>query len=83
MAGRQEMAGQAGSASTYRIEHYLRFVSLSLSFNGSRHNICISRFSKPVDYLAYALVRNPGGYHFSDYLKLGLQTTLVVSIIGL
>ncbi len=38
-------------------------------------------FSSPVSHPANALVMGPGGYRFSDYLKLGLPLTLLVLVL--
>jgi di/tricarboxylate transporter len=39
-------------------------------------------FATPVGYQTNLLVYGPGGYRFSDYLKLGLPLNLVVLILG-
>ena len=38
-------------------------------------------FLSPVGHSANVLVMGPGGYRFSDYIKVGLQLTLVVLIV--
>jgi di/tricarboxylate transporter len=35
-------------------------------------------FMSPISHPANVLVRGPGGYRFTDYLKLGVPLTLVV-----
>jgi di/tricarboxylate transporter len=37
-------------------------------------------FSSPISHPANALIMGPGGYRFTDYLKLGLPLTVVVFI---
>jgi len=39
-------------------------------------------FATPVGYQTNLLVYGPGGYRFSDYLKLGIPLNLVVLILG-
>ncbi len=50
---------------------------MALSIAGS------TSFLSPISHPANVLVMGPGGYQFSDYLKLGLPLTLVVMVIGL
>jgi len=38
-------------------------------------------FLSPVGHPANLLVMGPGGYRFSDYLKVGLPLTLVVLVV--
>jgi di/tricarboxylate transporter len=38
-------------------------------------------FASPVSHPANLLIMGPGGYRFSDYLKLGLPLTLLVGIV--
>lgn len=38
-------------------------------------------FASPVSHAANLLVMGPGGYRFSDYLKLGLPLTLIVMLV--
>ena len=40
-------------------------------------------FMSPVGHPANVLVMGPGGYRFSDYLKVGIPLTIVVLIITL
>ena len=40
-------------------------------------------FLSPVGHSANVLVMGPGGYRFSDYIKVGLPLTLVVLIVVL
>ena len=40
-------------------------------------------FLSPVSHPANVLVMGPGGYRFSDYIKVGLPLTLLVFIIVL
>ena len=40
-------------------------------------------FLSPVGHPANLLVMGPGGYRFSDYLKVGLPLTLVVLVVAL
>jgi di/tricarboxylate transporter len=39
-------------------------------------------FATPIGYQTNLLVYGPGGYRFSDYLKLGIPLNLVVLILG-
>ena len=39
-------------------------------------------FATPVGYQTNLLVYGPGGYRFSDYLKLGIPLNLIVLIVG-
>ena len=39
-------------------------------------------FMSPVGHPANVLVMGPGGYRFSDYLKLGIPLNLLVLILG-
>jgi di/tricarboxylate transporter len=38
-------------------------------------------FASPVSHPANLLIMGPGGYRFSDYLKLGLPLTLLVGLV--
>jgi di/tricarboxylate transporter len=38
-------------------------------------------FISPVGHPANVLVMGPGGYRFSDYVKLGLPLTVVVFVV--
>ena len=40
-------------------------------------------FATPIGYQTNLLVYGPGGYRFSDYLKLGIPLNLVVLILGI
>jgi di/tricarboxylate transporter len=40
-------------------------------------------FLSPVSHPANVLVMGPGGYHFSDYIKVGLPLTILVFVIVL
>jgi len=40
-------------------------------------------FLSPVSHPANVLVMGPGGYRFSDYVKVGLPLTLIVLLITL
>jgi di/tricarboxylate transporter len=40
-------------------------------------------FLSPVSHPANVLIMGPGGYRFSDYLKVGLPLTLVVLLVTL
>jgi di/tricarboxylate transporter len=40
-------------------------------------------FMSPISHPANILVMGPGGYHFSDYVKVGLPLTLIVLLIVL
>jgi di/tricarboxylate transporter len=42
-----------------------------------------SAFLSPVGHAANVLVMGPGGYRFSDYLKVGLPLTLIVLVVVL
>jgi di/tricarboxylate transporter len=39
-------------------------------------------FATPIGYQTNLLVYGPGGYRFSDYLKLGIPLNLVVLVLG-
>jgi di/tricarboxylate transporter len=39
-------------------------------------------FATPIGYQTNLLVYGPGGYRFSDYLKLGVPLNLIVIIMG-
>jgi di/tricarboxylate transporter len=39
-------------------------------------------FATPIGYQTNLLVYGPGGYRFSDYLKLGMPLNLLVLIMG-
>ena len=39
-------------------------------------------YATPIGYQTNLLVYGPGGYRFSDYLKLGIPLNLLVLIIG-
>ncbi len=57
------------------VSPYSMMMALSISASTS--------FLSPISHPANVLVMGPGGYQFSDYLKLGLPLTLVVMVIGL
>ena len=38
-------------------------------------------FATPIGYQTNLMVLGPGGYHFSDYLKLGIPLTLIVGMV--
>lgn len=40
-------------------------------------------FLTPIGHQSNTLVRGPGGYHFSDYWKLGLPLQIVVVIVAM
>jgi di/tricarboxylate transporter len=40
-------------------------------------------FMSPVGHPANLLVMGPGGYRFSDYIKLGLPLTLIILVVAL
>jgi di/tricarboxylate transporter len=40
-------------------------------------------FMSPVGHPANVLVMGPGGYRFSDYIKVGIPLTLVVLVVVL
>jgi di/tricarboxylate transporter len=40
-------------------------------------------FLSPVGHPANVLIMGPGGYRFSDYLKVGIPLTLVVLVVSL
>ena len=42
----------------------------------------IACFATPIGYQTNLLVYGPGGYHFSDYFKLGLPVNLLVLVMG-
>ena len=37
-------------------------------------------FATPISYQTNLMVYGPGGYHFTDYLRLGLPLTLLVGL---
>ena len=39
-------------------------------------------FATPIGYQTNLLVYGPGGYRFSDYLKLGMPLNLIVLVLG-
>jgi len=39
-------------------------------------------FATPIGYQTNLLVYGPGGYRFSDYLKLGIPLNLLVLVLG-
>ena len=39
-------------------------------------------FATPLGYPTNLMVYGPGGYRFSDFMKVGLPLTLVLSIVG-
>jgi di/tricarboxylate transporter len=39
-------------------------------------------FATPIGYQTNLLVYTPGGYRFSDYLKLGIPLNLIVFVLG-
>ncbi len=46
--------------------------------NDGRGNCGVGKLPSPVSHPANVLVMGPGGYRFTDYLKLGLPLILVV-----
>jgi di/tricarboxylate transporter len=39
-------------------------------------------FATPIGYQTNLIVLGPGGYHFSDYLKIGLPLSFLVWLIA-
>lgn len=40
-------------------------------------------FTSPISHPANLLVMGPGGYRFSDYLKIGVPLTILIAIVAL
>ena len=40
-------------------------------------------FASPVTYQTHLIVYGPGGYHFTDFVKVGLPLNIVTAIVAL
>lgn len=40
-------------------------------------------FTSPISHPANLLVMGPGGYRFSDYLKVGVPLTILIAVVAL
>ncbi len=62
-----------GAASTSGISPYALMVAVAITASAS--------FTSPIANPANLLVMGPGGYRFSDYVRVGLPLTLVVFLV--
>ena len=63
------------SAGNMDVSPYTFMMAISIAASAS--------FMSPISHPANILVMGPGGYHFSDYIKVGLPLTIVVLLIVL
>jgi di/tricarboxylate transporter len=62
------------TASTLGISPHLLMMTVAISASAS--------FASPLSHPAHLLVMGPGGYRFTDYLKVGVPLTLVVILVS-
>lgn len=62
------------TASTLQISPHLLMMTVAISASSS--------FASPLSHPAHLLVMGPGGYRFSDYLKVGIPLTILVVFVS-
>jgi di/tricarboxylate transporter len=63
------------AAESYQISPYSMMIALAIAASGT--------FMSPVSHAANLLVMGPGGYKFTDYMRVGIPLTLIVMAIVL
>lgn len=63
------------TASTLQVSPYSMMIAIALATSAS--------FLSPVAHPANVLIMGPGGYRFSDFLKVGVPLTLVILVVTL
>lgn len=61
------------TASTMAISPYALMMAVAMAASAS--------FGSPISHPANVLVMGPGGYRFTDYMRVGLPLTLVVFVV--
>jgi di/tricarboxylate transporter len=61
------------AAASLQISPHLLMMTVALAASAS--------FASPLSHPAHLLVMGPGGYRFSDYLKLGVPVTIVTMLV--
>jgi di/tricarboxylate transporter len=62
------------TASTLGISPHLMMMTVAISASAS--------FASPLSHPAHLLVMGPGGYRFTDYLKVGVPLTIVIILLS-
>ena len=63
------------AAESYAISPYSMMIALAIAASGT--------FMSPVSHAANLLVMGPGGYKFTDFMRVGVPLTIVVMVITL